>query len=58
LRQLNLQHLTETQVSEVFNTAADEVQKQIDEVIRIEGCGDSRIQVLLKLFEIQVNLKL
>lgn len=50
--------LTETQVSEVFKKAADAVQEKIDEVIRTKGCGDSRIQDLLKRFEIQANLKL
>jgi hypothetical protein len=49
---------TETQVSKVFNKAADAVQEKIDEIIRTKGCGDSRVQDLLKLFEIQVNLKL
>jgi len=49
---------TETQVFEQFKQGTDTVQKQIDEVIRTKGCGDSRIQDLLKLFEIQANLKL
>jgi hypothetical protein len=49
---------TETQVFEQFKKGTDTVQKQIDEVIRTKGCGDSRIQDLLKLFEIQANLKL
>jgi len=48
---------TEPQVSEVFKKAADAVQEKIDEVIRTKGCGDSRIQDLLKRFEIQANLK-
>jgi ATP-dependent phosphoenolpyruvate carboxykinase len=49
---------TETQVSVQFKKGTDTVQKQIDEVIRTKGCGDSRIQDILKLFEIQANLKL
>lgn len=48
---------TETQVSEQFKKGAYAVQKQIDEVIRTKGCGDNRIQDLLKLFDVQANLK-
>jgi hypothetical protein len=49
---------TVTQVSVQFKKGTDTVQKQIDEVIRTKGCDDSRIQDLLKRFEIQANLKL
>jgi hypothetical protein len=48
---------TVTQVYVQFEKGTDTVQKQIDEVIRTKGCGDSRIQNLLKLFEVQANLK-
>jgi hypothetical protein len=48
---------TVTQVFVQFEKGTNTVQKQIDEVIRTEGCGDSRIQNLLKLFEVQANLK-
>lgn len=34
------------------------VEKAIDDVFRANGCSDSRIQELLKRFEIQANLKL
>jgi hypothetical protein len=49
---------TVMQVFVQFKKGTDTVQTQINEVIRTKGCGDSRVQDLLKLFEIQVNLKL
>lgn len=49
---------TEQQVSEQFKKGADAARKQIDEVIRTKGCGDPRIQDLLKRFEMQANMKL
>lgn len=49
---------TEKQVSEVFNKSSGMVEKLIDEVIHTHGCGDPRIQDLLKRFELQASLKL
>lgn len=50
--------LTEQQIAEKFKTASDAVAKQIDDVIRSNGCSDPRIQDLLKRFEVQANLNL
>lgn len=49
--------LTDQQISEKFKTASDAVAKQIDDLIRVNGCSDPRIQDLLKRFEVQANLK-
>ena len=50
--------MSEQQVFENFKRASDAVAKQIDEVLITNGCGDPRIQDLLKRFEVQANLKL
>lgn len=49
--------LTEQQIAEKFKAASDAVAKQIDDVIRSNGCSDPRVQDLLKRFEVQANLK-
>lgn len=50
--------LSEQQVYESFRTSNNTVAQQIDGVIQAGGCGDPRIQDLLKRFEVQANLKL
>lgn len=50
--------MSEQQVFETFRTSNTTVARQIDGVIQSGGCGDPRIQDLLKRFEIQANLKL
>jgi hypothetical protein len=49
---------TEQQVTESFKSGTQAVEKQINEVVQSKGCGDPRIQDLLKRFEVQANLKL
>lgn len=51
-------YLTDQQISEKFKTASDAVAKQIDDVIRVNGCSDLRIQDLLKRFEVQSASKI
>lgn len=50
--------MSEQQVAEKFKSGSDAVAKQIEGVLGTNGCGDPRIQDLLKRFEIQANLKL
>jgi hypothetical protein len=47
---------TVEQITDVFGKASAAVVKQIDDVLKIGGCNDPRIQDLLKRFEIQINL--
>lgn len=49
---------TDQQIVEGLKQRTSAVEKAIDDVIRAKGCGDPRIQDLLKRFEIQANLKL
>lgn len=48
---------SDQQIVEHLKRGSDAVEKQIDEVIQTNGCGDPRIQDLLKRFEMQANLK-
>ncbi len=49
---------SDQQIVEDLKQRTSAVEKAIDGVIREKGCGDPRIQDLLKRFEIQANLKL
>ena len=49
---------SEQQIVEGLKQGAVAVEKAIDEAIRSNGCTDSRIQDLIKRFEVQANLKL
>lgn len=49
--------LSDQQIVEGFKQRTSAVEKAIDDVIGKNGCGDPRIQDLLKRFEIQANLK-
>lgn len=49
---------SDEQIAEGLKQRTSAVEKAIDDVIRANGCGDPRIQDLLKRFEIQANLKL
>ena len=48
---------TARQVAEWYARSTAPVLVHMDEIIRSKGCGDPRIQDLLKRFEIQANLK-
>jgi hypothetical protein len=50
--------MSEQQVLASFTTARNAVAQQIDDVLATNGCGDPRIQDLLKRFDIQAKLKL
>ncbi|MGE5489668.1 MAG: hypothetical protein ACM31P_00105 [Actinomycetota bacterium] len=50
--------MSDQQVYETFRTSNNTVAQQIDGVLKAGGCGDPRIQDLLKRFEVQANLKL
>ncbi|HZX30850.1 MAG TPA: hypothetical protein VFF03_05835 [Rhodocyclaceae bacterium] len=50
--------MSEQQVYEGFRTSNNTVARQVDGMIQAGGCGDPRIQDLLKRFETQANLKL
>ena len=49
---------SDQQIVEGLTQRTNAAEKVIDGVIREKGCGDPRIQDLLKRFEIQANLKL
>lgn len=49
---------SDQQIVEGLKQRTSAVEKAIDGVIREKGCGDPRIQDLLKRFEMQANLKL
>jgi len=49
---------TEQQIFNVLKQRKNSVERAIDDVIRTNSCSDTRIQDLLKRFEIQANLKL
>ena len=49
---------SDQQIVEDLKRRTSAVEDAIDDVIRARGCGDPRIQDLLKRFEIQANLKL
>jgi hypothetical protein len=49
---------SDQQIVEGLKQRTSTVEKAIDDVIRAKGCGDPRIQDLLKRFEMQANLKL
>jgi len=49
---------SDQQIVEGLKQRTGAVEKAIDSVIREKGCGDPRIQDLVKRFEIQANLKL
>ena len=49
---------SDQQIVEGLKQRTSAVEKVIDSVIREKGCGDPRIQDLLKRFEIQANLQL
>jgi hypothetical protein len=49
---------SDQQIVEGLKQRTIAVEKAIDSVISEKGCGDPRIQDLLKRFEIQANLKL
>ena len=48
---------TARQVAEWYARSTAPVLVHMDEIIHSKGCGDPRIQDLLKRFEIQANLK-
>lgn len=48
---------TAKQVAEWYAHSTAPAMLQIDAVIRSKGCGDPRIQDLLKRFDMQANLK-
>jgi hypothetical protein len=50
--------LSDQQIVEGFKKQTTAVEKAIDGAIGTNGCGDPRIQDLLKRFEVQANLKL
>ncbi len=50
--------LSDQQIVDSLKQRTSVVENAIDDVIRAKGCGDPRIQDLLKRFEIQANLKL
>jgi len=50
--------MSEQQVFESFKKGSEAVVKQIDGVLGTNGCSDTRIQDLLKRFEMQANLNL
>ena len=49
---------SEQQIVDSLKQRTGAVEKAIDEAIRTNGCGDPRVQDLLKRFEVQANLKL
>ena len=49
---------SEQQVLQSMKQGTSAVEKAIDGAIRENGCGDQRIQDLLKRFEMQANLNL
>lgn len=48
---------TVRQVSEWYARSTVPVMEHMDAIIRTKGCGDPRIQDLLRRFEIQANLQ-
>ena len=48
---------SDQQIVEDLKRRTSAVEDAIDDVIRARGCGDPRIQDLLKRFEIQANLR-
>ena len=49
---------SDQQIAEGLKQRTSTVEQAIDSLIREKGCGDPRIQDLLKRFETQANLKL